>query len=413
MQARFLVCFAGLAAGLFSFFSWTSPAPAQAVYTWSAGASGPWDTSDDSWGGEGSNTLWDGVNGPSNVADFTTAGAVATVSSDASVYANGIIFDSPATIGGAALTLATQAGSTYATPTITVNGSGGTIASALAGSAGLATGGPGVLTLSGYNNYSGGATVTSGTLALAAGGYQGAINGSLTVNPGAFVSLQAQDALGYGNNSVSVTTVNLNGSVLDNATSSNNSYITNYVLNGGTMSSSGGGSYNFSTGYGITTLASTATSVISSGIAIRDQNNLDFSVASGTTASGIDLLVSGPISEPYPWTASNGIIKDGSGVMYAAQVNYFGNTTVNGGTLVLGQFPATYAWNFPSSPEGTTFSVAAGAALNFQISDSEYPLWLNTLFTGGGTLTKSGSGSVTLGSYGGAVVNTFAMSPAR
>jgi autotransporter-associated beta strand protein len=274
----------------------------------------------------------------------------------------------------------------------------------------LTKAGAGSLILQAQNTFSGGTVVNAGTLVLATGGQSGTITGPLTVNPGATVSLQAGDALGYGNGTC-VTTVNVNGSVLDNATNSNNAYLTNFVLNGGTMSSSGGGTYNFSTGFGITTLSSRATSVISSGITIRDQNNLDFNVAAGTTASGIDLVVSGQLIEPYPWTASNGIIKDGSGVMYAAQVNYFGNTTVNGGTLVLGQFPATYAWNFPNSPESTTFSVAAGAALNFQISDSEYPLWLNTLFTGGGAITKSGSGSVTLGSYGGAVVNTFSMSP--
>jgi autotransporter-associated beta strand protein len=318
--------------------------------------------------------------------------------------------------GSQSLNMGTGAVTLGSSRTVTVRANSLTVGGALSDSGGgysLTKAGPGSLTLGGLNIYTGGTIVNAGTLVVAAGGSAGGIQGPLTVNPGARVSLQAGDALGYGNGT-SVTTVTINGGVLDNATGNNNGYITNYVLSGGTMSSSGGGTYNFSTGYGITTLASTATSVISSGITIRDANNLDFNVASGTTASGIDLLVSGQIGENYPWSGGNGIIKDGPGVMYAAQggfPSYLGNTTVNGGTLVLGQFTPTYAWNFPTSPEGTTFSVAAGAALNFQVSDSEYPTWLNTMFTGGGTITKSGSGSVTLGSYGGAVVNTFAMSP--
>lgn len=406
MQARFLVRFTGLAAGLISFVCWTDPIRAQAVYTWSGGASGPWDTSDDSWGGSGSNTLWDSVNGPSNVADFTTAGAVATVSSNASVYANGIIFDSPATIGGATLTLATQAGSTYATPTITVNGSGGTIASGLVTSAGLVTAGPGMLTLSGYtgyDSYAGGTTVASGTLALAAPNnyYAGAISGNLTISPGAFVSLQTQNTLGSGSG-FCVTTLNVNGAVIDNANGYDNGYTTNFVLNGGTMSSSGGGNYDFTTGYGITTNASTATSVISSALTSQSGNSLDFNVASGTTQSGVDLLVSGQIQEG--WGSSGGITKDGPGVMlvsgggngnnWSSGLPYDGPTTVNAGRLIL-------AWDTWSQQptSSTVYSVAANATLELKISSNWSPDTPSFLITGGGTVVKSGTGTLLFNYY--------------
>ena len=65
------------------------------------------------------------------------------------------------------------------------------------------------------------------------------------------------------------------------------------------MSSTGGSAFHFSSGYGVTTYASAATSVISSGIVIRDSNtnNMQFNVASGTAAGGVDLLVSGNISQ--------------------------------------------------------------------------------------------------------------------
>jgi autotransporter-associated beta strand protein len=425
MQARFLVCFAGLAAGLFSFFSWTSPAPAQAVYTWSAGASGPWDTSDDSWGGEGSNTLWDGVNGPSNVADFTAAGAVATVSGNASVYANGIIFNSPASIGGAALTLASQGDSIYATPTITVNGSGGTIASALAGSSGLVVTGQGTLTLTNNSSYSGGTTVNQGTLALAGGGYgDGTIQGTLTVNPGAAVSLQSQLALGYYG--AAVTTVNVNGAVIDNAQYGPNGSMTNFTLTGGTMSASGQGAYDFNSGYGITTYASTATSLISAALTPLNGSSLDFNVASGSTARGVDLEVSGILEDSYNYgTSTNtpaGITKDGPGVMLvsgtgnsinyedAQNAFYSGPTTVNAGRLILDWDQ----WILYGNPQvkSQVYTVAVNSTLEVHLNSSLSPDFSSFSITGGGTFVKSGPGTLLFNRYqADNPTYTWAMSP--
>ncbi len=138
--------------------------------------------------------------------------------------------------------------------------------------------GTGNLTLNAANTFTGTTTVAAGTLTLAAGGLVGTLRGPLTINPGALVNLTATDALGYGGGT-SVTMVSISGGVLNNAVNSNNSYITNYVLAGGSMASTGGGSYNFSTGYGVTTNAGAATSVISAPLTIRDQNNLTFNVA--------------------------------------------------------------------------------------------------------------------------------------
>ncbi len=412
MQARLLICCAGLAAGLFSFFSWTSPVEAQAVYTWSAGASGPWDTSDDSWGGEGGNTIWDGVNGPSNVAVFTTAGAVATVSSDASIYANGIIFGSPATIGGAALTLASQGDSIYATPTITVNGSGGTIASALAGSSGLVVTGQGTLTLTNNSSYSGGTTVNQGTLALAGGGYgDGTIQGTLTVNPGAAVSLQSQLALGYYG--AAVTTVNVNGAVIDNAQYGPNGSMTNFTLTGGTMSASGQGAYDFNSGYGITTYASTATSLISAALTPLNGSSLNFNVASGSTARGVDLEVSGILEDSYNYgTSTNtpaGITKDGPGVMLvsgtgnsinyddAQNAFYSGPTTVNSGRLILDWDQ----WILYGNPQvkSQVYNVAVNSTLEVHLNSSLSPDFSSFSITGEGTFVKSGPGTLLFNRY--------------
>src|SRR5439155_1124093 len=74
-----------------------------------------------------------------------------------------------------ALTLATSAG----TPTITVNGLGGTnvvtVSAPITGSAGLNKGGTGTLSLTGANSWTGGTTITNGTLQIGAGGTAGTL----------------------------------------------------------------------------------------------------------------------------------------------------------------------------------------------------------------------------------------------
>ena len=110
--------------------------------------------------------------------------------------------------------------------------------------------GSGTLTFNNAQGYTGGTIVNGGTLALSIGGYGGTVLGTLTINPGAVVKLNASDALGYGSGNC-VTSVNVNNGTIDNTTGGNNAFITNFTLAGGTMSSSGGGTYNFSTGYGL------------------------------------------------------------------------------------------------------------------------------------------------------------------
>ena len=96
------------------------------------------------------------------------------------------------------------------------------------------------------------------------------------------------------------------------------------------MTSSGGGYYNINAGddggYGITSNASATTSLISGGINVRG-GNLNFNVAQGTTTSGVDLLVSGPI-------INNAITKTGAGTLALTGANtYAGGTTVSAGHL--------------------------------------------------------------------------------
>ena len=130
----------------------------------------------------------------------------------------------------------------------------------------------------------------------------------------------------------------MSGSLLNNAYTGNESYITNYNLTGSTITSSGGGTFQFETGYGITTNASNVSSVIGAPLAVRDANNLTFNVAQGTVPTGVDLLVSGAISNGTASATTVGAItKTGAGLMLIGSVSdtYTGSTTVANGSLLL------------------------------------------------------------------------------
>ena len=144
------------------------------VYTWDNGtlnAGGPTDGGG-TWSVAGSGNWWNGSgyqywnNSTNDTAQFGYLSGNTnpyTVTLDpGGVNAGGIVFQDQAyTLVGSTLTLGSSS-----TPTITVNASGGTIDSSIAGTAGLGMAGPGLLTLGGANTYSGTTAITGGTLAL-------------------------------------------------------------------------------------------------------------------------------------------------------------------------------------------------------------------------------------------------------
>ncbi len=255
------------------------------------------------------------------------------------------------------------------TATILVPIASGTQVAPTANPFGITKTGAGTLTLTNVgNNFTGGTTVNAGTLALSGGGGTGALRGTVTVNSGANLVLNAVDALGNTSTATSVTTLNVNGGTVDNTSTGNEGFLTSFNLTGATMSSSGGGSYNIAAGDAsapsITTKASGTTSTISGGIAIRS-GNLPFNVAAGTTASHSDLTVSGVISG-----AGFGVAKAGAGTMMLTAANtYTGPTTVNVGSLIVtGSLAAGSAVSVSNTGtilggagDGTTTGVIGGA----------------------------------------------------
>ena len=276
------------------------------------------------------------------------------------------------------------------TATQTLSGGG-------SGSGALVMAGPGTLTMSSAITYTGGTTVDGGTLALAPGAR---IVGNLTINSGATVNVSGGWALG-SNSPSCVTGIAINGGVLTftGPDSYGGTAAPNITMTGGTISAISGTTPDWYDGITsnptLTTNASTATAVISSGFNLRlDGGSVTFNVSQGTTASGVDLLVSGAITSGN-WGNGyyNGVIKTGAGVLcLSAANNYGGPTTISGGALQLGN-------------GGTTGSLATASAITdngsliFNRSDAPSQ---KTDFSG----AISGTGSVTQAGPGTLILNT-------
>ncbi len=144
-------------------------AAAQTVYNWDAGVTGGPNDGNGTWSPSGSNNWWTGSsnvvwpNTSSFAAQFGSGSggtAAFAVSVDpVGVTAGGVVFQNQAySIVGSTLTLGGS------TPTVTVNASGGTIASVITGGSGLTKAGNGRLALSGPNVYGGPTIASAGTL---------------------------------------------------------------------------------------------------------------------------------------------------------------------------------------------------------------------------------------------------------
>ena len=348
------------------------------------GGTGTWDTTTGNWTSDGgaNDVAWNNANNDQAIFD----GTAGTVTLGTAITANSLTFNvSGYTVTGNTLTLGGTA------PTIIVAANqAAAVSSVLAGATGttgLTVDGGGNLTLNTAATFTGGTTVNTGTLTLNTTGGVGAVRGVLTVNAGARLVLSNTDALGFNGGGVCVTTLNINGGTVDDAATAGNfnqGFITNFVLTGGTVTSTSGGAYNFnaSASVGINSNASAITSAFNAPITIRNNTNLNFNVALGTTATAQDLRVTGIIGG-----GAGAITKNGNGVMtLEAQNTYTGGTTVNGGVLdLLGTAGGT------GIIRGTA-NVNTGATLRLSTADAvgfTANLSLNVINLNGGTLNAN------------------------
>ncbi|MFN9272585.1 MAG: beta strand repeat-containing protein, partial [Planctomycetia bacterium] len=266
---------------------------------------------------------------------------------------------------------------------------------AYSGGIGLRKLGSGTLSLTAANTYTGTTTVDNGTLFF--GDTGASIRGPLTINAGGTASLGTW-SLGYvGLNPV--TSIAINGGVL-NVRLANGFYTlgspNTVTMTGGTISgvgpahiwAAGSGGYNPL----FTIVASPTTATISSGLDLRlasDSNVVTFDVGAGSTPSGVDLLVSGPIvrTTGTVYTGAGGVTKSGAGLMRLTAANtYTGATTVNAGILEIGGGSTT-----GSLSGSTAITGSAGGTLAFNRSDNYGGVFGNAISGGLGILLRGGT----------------------
>ena len=319
--------------------------------------------------------------------------------------------------------------------------------SVISGTGNVTQAGTGTLTFNGTNSYIGTTTISAGTLALnSSASNNSTISGDIVINGG---------TLNYGttvndqiSNSATVTmtsgsfalaardetigAISMSGGDLS-ITSGVLTLSSNSSITGGNISitSAGGGINTNSTGSA--TLGNAAFSynnasnasaglVLSSGLNVNANTTANFTnalagvgrISLGGTTKVFDVGASANLNIGWAVVSSNssgGLTKNGTGTMTLSAANtYTGATTINGGTLTLSGGSAI--------ADTGAVTVASGAVLNLGASETvgaisgagniamgSYTLTTNastaTSFTGilsgsGGSLTKVGSGSLTL-----------------
>ncbi len=335
-----------------SFFTGTgSLVIAGANGTWTSLVNGNWSDAAN-WAG---NTVAVGYDA---IATFNAAtGVTVTVDSNRKIGSLAFSVSDYTLDGSGTLSLDSSA----IQPLISVtSGRTATIAANLGGTFGMEKTGTGKLVLTGIKSYTGGTTVTAGTLELSGGNSGNSqISGALNIAAGATVSITGGDGTGFGWNAPVTSTVVDGGTI--NAVSGAHlgfgSFATMTLDNGGTVLGNwqwnGDGMLAFSS-YGDSTNTIGAGSVTLRGDAGA---NHTFTVDDGAAAT--DLQINANLTDQWPavwWVPASGLTKSGTGTMVLNGTNtYDGNTVVADGAL---NVTATSNLRFRPTTNGATNSVS-------------------------------------------------------
>ncbi|MBQ2622647.1 MAG: autotransporter-associated beta strand repeat-containing protein [Thermoguttaceae bacterium] len=217
--------------------------------------------------------------------------------------------------------------------------------------------------------YTGGTTVSAGTLYLTGNnrGYSSVGTGDVTINSGASIVAQSHNVFGSGDGSV-MPNVIINGGSL---TPNQYLHMKSLEINSGTVNSHGtsGDGLDFSTRNG--TITSTGSSSIAS--AIKNSSTLTIDVDDS------ELTLSGVL------TGSGSISKNGDGTLKLSGTNTFsGGITVNAGKLLI-----------TGSSVGTGTTMNKNALIEFAIASGTVSIANNVdNLTNGGKTIKTGAGTL-------------------
>lgn len=226
-----------------------------------------------------------------------------------------------------------------------------TYADIISGSGHLLQAGNGTLTLTGLNAYTGGTTINSGTLQIGNGGTTGAVSGDILNN--STLVFNRADSLTYGGAvSGSGNFVKSGDGIL--TLTGLNSYTGSTTLNSGTLQIGNGGTTGAISG----NILNNATLVF----------NRSDSITYGSLISG-----------------TGNVVQSGDGMLtLLGDNNYTGGTTINSGTLQLGNGGTTGS---------ITGNILNNGSLVFNRGDS---IGYDDIVSGSGSLAKSGNGTLTL-----------------
>ncbi|WP_438479957.1 beta strand repeat-containing protein [Oleiharenicola lentus] len=254
------------------------------------------------------------------------------------------------------------------------------ITSTIVGSGSLTKNGAGLLRLTADNTYTGGTTISSGTLQLGAGGTTGSIVGNV-VNNGTLL-FNRSDAVTFSNvisGSGAVTKTGDNTLTLTNANTHTGGTILNagtlglgadnalgsgrLTINGGNLRASGSSRTlnNALTIAGDFTLGRSTT--LAGAISLT--NNITLTSANPDFIPGGSSEISNGIHGSYGITFADGTNPTGTLILSGANT-YTGDTLLASGTLRFAKASAFYT-NTINSSSVTKFTVATGAAAHFNV----------------------------------------------
>jgi autotransporter-associated beta strand protein len=323
----------------------------------------------------GAFTFVDDGNDSEGIEDLTLQGlaGVGILNDDSDVQT----FNIPIILGATQTWNANNGNLTFAGTTITNGGftltltgaKNTTILNVISGTGALTKTGAGTAILSGANTYSGGTTVSAGTLQGTTTSIQGAVINNATVEfnqstSGTYASIMSGTGI---LNKAGSGTVTLSGV---------NTYTGTTNINAGTLTI-GNSSSNISDSSAVT---------VSSGATFDlDDFNETIGSLAGSVTLGSGALTTGGDNSSTTFSGimseTGSLTKNGNGTFTLTGANtYSGGTTVSAGTL-----------------QGTTTSIQGDIANNASVVFNQTTTGTySDVISGSGTLTKSGSGMVTL-----------------